>query len=80
MVALNHQDEASAVMQMNMLLAICMIYLVMAALFESLLLPTAVITSLFFSFTGGFLGIFYYWHSHVGYGYDWNAYPNGYCG
>ncbi len=41
-------------MQMNMLLAICMIYVVMAALFESLLLPTAVITSLLFSFTGVF--------------------------
>ena len=54
----NHQDEASAVMQMNMLLAICMIYLVMAALFESLLLPTAVITSLFFSFTGVFWAFF----------------------
>lgn len=48
------QDEANAVMQMNMLLAICMIYVVMAALFESLLLPTAVITSLLFSFTGVF--------------------------
>ncbi|MDM7860932.1 efflux RND transporter permease subunit [Alteromonas sp. ASW11-36] len=52
------QDEASAVMQMNMLLAICMIYVVMAALFESLLLPTAVITSLLFSFTGVFWAFF----------------------
>lgn len=48
------QDEANAVMQMNMLLALAMIYVVMAALFESLLLPTAVITSLFFSYTGVF--------------------------
>ncbi|QJR79432.1 efflux RND transporter permease subunit [Alteromonas pelagimontana] len=48
------QDEANGVMQMNMLLAVCMIYIVMAALFESLLLPTAVITSLLFSFTGVF--------------------------
>ena len=31
-------------MQMNMLLALCMIYVVMAALFESLILPTSVIT------------------------------------
>lgn len=54
----NRQDEASAVMQMNMLLAICMIYVVMAALFESLLLPTAVITSLLFSFTGVFWAFF----------------------
>lgn len=48
------QDEAFGVMQLNMLLAIAMIYIVMAALFESLLLPTAVITSLLFSFTGVF--------------------------
>ncbi len=48
------QDEASGVMQMNLLLAVCMIYVVMAALFESLLLPSAVITSLLFSFTGVF--------------------------
>ena len=54
----SRQDEANAVMQMNMLLAICMIYVVMAALFESLLLPTAVITSLLFSFTGVFWAFF----------------------
>ncbi|MDN4503416.1 efflux RND transporter permease subunit [Alteromonadaceae bacterium BrNp21-10] len=48
------QREAEAIMQTNMLLAVCMIYVVMAALFESLLLPTAVITSLLFSFTGVF--------------------------
>ncbi|WJG10804.1 efflux RND transporter permease subunit [Aliiglaciecola sp. LCG003] len=46
------QDEDEAIMVTNMLLAICMIYIVMAALFESLLLPTAVLTSLIFSFTG----------------------------
>lgn len=50
----SHMDEASQVMQVNMLLAICMIYIVMAALFESLLLPTAVIVSLLYSFTGVF--------------------------
>ena len=50
----SRQDEANAVMQMNMLLALCMIYVVMAALFESLILPTSVITSLLFSFTGVF--------------------------
>ncbi|BDX06900.1 acriflavin resistance protein [Planctobacterium marinum] len=48
------QREDEAIMQTNMLLAIAMIYIVMAALFESLLLPTAVITSLLFSFTGVF--------------------------
>ncbi|MBC3766991.1 efflux RND transporter permease subunit [Neptunicella marina] len=47
-------DEETQVMKTNMLLAICMIYVVMAALFESILLPTAVITSLLFSFTGVF--------------------------
>lgn len=48
------QNEAQNIMLVNMVLAICMIYVVMAALFESLLLPTAVITSLAFSFTGVF--------------------------
>lgn len=38
----------------NMILAICMIYIVMAALFESVLLPTAVITSLVLSIVGVF--------------------------
>ncbi|MFC6440213.1 efflux RND transporter permease subunit [Bowmanella sp. JS7-9] len=49
------QEQAENVMLTNMLLAVCMIYVVMAALFESILLPTAVITSLVFSFTGVFL-------------------------
>jgi len=48
------QDEDESIMLTNMLLAIIMIYIVMAALFESLLLPTAVLTSLVFSFTGVF--------------------------
>ncbi|MGI5309541.1 efflux RND transporter permease subunit [Rheinheimera sp. WS51] len=48
----SRQDESQQVMMVNMLLAIAMIYLVMAALFESLLLPTAVIGSLLFSFVG----------------------------
>ncbi|GAC14625.1 efflux RND transporter permease subunit [Aliiglaciecola lipolytica] len=48
------QDEDEGVMITNMILAICMIYIVMAALFESLLLPTSVLTSLIFSFTGVF--------------------------
>ena len=49
-----YQDEAQGIMQINMLLAVAMIYLVMAALFESLLLPTAVIGSLLFSMVGVF--------------------------
>lgn len=48
------QDESQQVMTVNMLLAVAMIYLVMAALFESLLLPTAVIGSLLFSLVGVF--------------------------
>lgn len=46
------QDESQQVMVVNMLLAVAMIYIVMAALFESLLLPTAVIGSLLFSLVG----------------------------
>jgi multidrug efflux pump subunit AcrB len=53
-----YQDEAQGIMQINMLLAVAMIYLVMAALFESLLLPTAVIGSLLFSFVGVFWAFF----------------------
>lgn len=53
-----NQRQSENVMQQNMLLAICMIYIVMAALFESLLLPTAVITSLIFSFVGVYWAFF----------------------
>lgn len=48
------QDEDMAIMGQNMLLALILIYIVMAALFESLLLPTAVITSLILSIVGVF--------------------------
>jgi multidrug efflux pump subunit AcrB len=52
------QREAESVMEINMLLALIMIYIVMAALFESLVLPTAVITSLLFSISGVFWALF----------------------
>lgn len=52
------QDEDQSVMVTNMVLAVAMIYIVMAALFESLLLPTAIITSILFSITGVFWGLF----------------------
>ncbi|MEM6185830.1 efflux RND transporter permease subunit [Shewanella vaxholmensis] len=52
------QDEDQNVMATNMLLAVAMIYIVMAALFESLLLPTAIITSILFSITGVFWALF----------------------
>ncbi len=48
------QEEENSIMAENMLLAIAMIYIVMAALFESILLPTAVLSSLFLSFVGAF--------------------------
>lgn len=48
------QNEEQQVMIINMLLALAMIYIVMAALFESLLMPNAVIGSLLFSFVGVF--------------------------
>ena len=53
------QDEDQAVMATNMILAIAMIYIVMAALFESLLLPTAIITSILFSITGVFWALLF---------------------
>lgn len=56
--SIKRQKQNESAMQTNMLLALCMIYIVMAALFESLLLPTAVITSLFFSMTGVFWALF----------------------
>jgi HAE1 family hydrophobic/amphiphilic exporter-1 len=48
------QQENQSVMLVNTLLAVALIYIVMAALFESILLPTAVITSLLFSIVGVF--------------------------
>lgn len=47
-------DQAGAQMGINMLLAIFMILVVMAALFESLLFPLAILSSIIFSFLGVF--------------------------
>jgi hydrophobic/amphiphilic exporter-1 (mainly G- bacteria), HAE1 family len=47
-------DEAGSQMGLNMLLAIFMILVVMAALFESLLFPIAILSSIIFSFLGVF--------------------------
>lgn len=52
------KNEEQQVMIVNMLLAVAMIYIVMAALFESLLLPNAVIGSLLFSMVGVFWTFF----------------------
>ncbi|WP_313920645.1 efflux RND transporter permease subunit [Tahibacter sp.] len=46
--------EAGARMGFNMLIALLMVYLVMAALFESLTLPAAIISSIYFSALGMF--------------------------
>lgn len=53
------QQEQNKNMAVNMLLAMCLVYMVMAALFESLLLPTAVIGSLVLAITGAFWGLWF---------------------
>lgn len=50
--AFEEEDEEMQVMMTNMLLALACIYIVMAALFESVLAPTAIITGILFSFVG----------------------------
>jgi HAE1 family hydrophobic/amphiphilic exporter-1 len=52
--AFDDDQEAQNTMGLNMLLAVACIYIVMAALFESILAPTAIITGIFFSFVGVF--------------------------
>jgi hydrophobic/amphiphilic exporter-1 (mainly G- bacteria), HAE1 family len=52
--AFQDDQEAQQTMLINMLLALACIYIVMAALFESVLAPTAIITGIFFSFIGVF--------------------------
>ncbi len=48
----DQQDENSQTMVFNMLLAIAMIYLVMAAVFESTVYPMSIITSIFMAIVG----------------------------
>ncbi len=50
--AFDDDAENMQVMVTNMLLALALIYIVMAALFESVLAPTAIITGILFSFIG----------------------------
>ncbi|MDD3763075.1 MAG: efflux RND transporter permease subunit [Nevskiales bacterium] len=50
--AFDDEQESMQVMLQNMLLALACIYIVMAALFESVLAPTAIITGILFSFIG----------------------------
>jgi HAE1 family hydrophobic/amphiphilic exporter-1 len=50
-------DETAQDMLINILLAIVMIYLVMASLFESLLYPVSILTSIVFAIIGVFWGL-----------------------
>ncbi|MGQ0619791.1 MAG: efflux RND transporter permease subunit [Panacagrimonas sp.] len=50
--AFDDEQENMQVMLQNMILAVACIYLVMAALFESVLAPTAIISGILFSFVG----------------------------
>jgi HAE1 family hydrophobic/amphiphilic exporter-1 len=50
----DRQQQEENIMLVNMLLALAMIYIVMAALFESLLLPAAIISSIIYSIVGVF--------------------------
>jgi hydrophobic/amphiphilic exporter-1 (mainly G- bacteria), HAE1 family len=52
--AFDDDQDAQNTMGINMLLALACIYIVMAALFESVLAPSAIITGIFFSFIGVF--------------------------
>lgn len=51
-MSFEREDRDGEVMVFNMLLAVVLIYIVMAALFESLVFPTAVITSIVFAICG----------------------------
>jgi len=48
------EDETFKTMMINLLLAICLIYFIMASLFESLLFPAAIVTSIIFAVIGVF--------------------------
>lgn len=52
--AFQDEDEAMQTMMFNMLLALALIFIVMAALFESTLFPLSIVTSIVFSFIGVF--------------------------
>jgi HAE1 family hydrophobic/amphiphilic exporter-1 len=47
-------DDTAATMNRNLLLAVAMIYLVISAMFESAILPIAVLSSILFAFVGVF--------------------------
>ncbi|MBM5811252.1 MAG: efflux RND transporter permease subunit [Gammaproteobacteria bacterium] len=55
--SVQENDDTAATMQVNLLLAVALIFLVMAALFESLLYPVSIITSILFAVVGVFWGL-----------------------
>jgi HAE1 family hydrophobic/amphiphilic exporter-1 len=50
-------DDTAKTMQTNILLAVALIFLVMASLFESLLYPVSILTSIVFAIVGVFWGL-----------------------
>lgn len=50
----DHGEEAFKNMMINMMLALCLIYFIMASLFESIVLPAAIWTSIIFAVVGVF--------------------------
>lgn len=50
-------DDTAKTMQTNIILAVALIFLVMASLFESLLYPVSIITSIIFAIVGVFWGL-----------------------
>ena len=54
----DREEKVGRIMGTNMLLAVMMIFIVMAALFESLMLPLAVITSIVYAVVGVFVYFF----------------------
>ncbi|HEY7753694.1 MAG TPA: efflux RND transporter permease subunit [Steroidobacteraceae bacterium] len=55
--SVEENDETARDMLVNILLAVVLIYLVMASLFESLLYPVSIITSIVFAIVGVFWGL-----------------------
>jgi HAE1 family hydrophobic/amphiphilic exporter-1 len=55
--SVEENDETAQDMLVNILLAVVLIYLVMASLFESLLYPVSIITSIVFAIVGVFWGL-----------------------
>jgi multidrug efflux pump subunit AcrB len=68
------QDEDESIMLTNMLLAVVMIYIVMAALFESLVNLADLL------YYRCILGFSNHWKFNDSNGHDWHVDPDGHCG